>query len=139
MSPAVAGARSQWTLSTFQLRPSEAWEYLRVEARNQTPANNGSTGGQTWMTFDDFHLFLCDPIRDFGDAPATFGTVLGEGAASHEIPDHDAGADTAPLMLGDSVDIENDGVAGAAADGDDTASTDDEDAVGARSVRVRNH
>ena len=31
------------------------------------------------MTFDDFHLFLCDPIRDFGDAPASYGTVLGSG------------------------------------------------------------
>ena len=131
VSPAAAGTRSQWKLSTFSLRPSQAWDYLRLEVRNATPANNNTVAGQTWMTFDDFHMFLCDPIRDFGDAPATYGTTLGNNPAFHEVPDFDDAADTSPLMLGSTIDVEDDGIPGPAANGDDAAGTDDEDAVGA--------
>ncbi|MFC5729543.1 MULTISPECIES: GEVED domain-containing protein [Nocardioides] len=127
--PAAAGTRAQWSLATFTLRPSRSWDYLRLEARNETPANNGTPAGQTWMTFDDFHMYLCDPIRDFGDAPASYGTELGSGAAFHEVPDFDAATNTAPLMLGRTIDVEDDGVAGPDADSDDTTADDDEDAL----------
>ena len=129
VSPAAGGARPQWRLSTFRLRPTEAWQYFRVESRNQTPANNGSTPGQTWMSFDDFHLYLCDPIRDFGDAPASYGTMLGDDPAFHEVPDFDDGNNDAPLTLGDSLDVEDDGMPGTGSDGDDTDASDDEDGV----------
>ena len=131
VSPAPAGTRPQWKLSTFELRPSQPWPYFRVEARNAVPANNNTVAGQAWINFDDFHLYLCDPIRDFGDAPASYGTVLGNNPAFHEVPDFDDDDATAPLMLGDSLDVEDDGLAGVAADGDDADAADDEDAVGA--------
>jgi uncharacterized repeat protein (TIGR01451 family) len=83
----------------------------------------GRNGADT--TFLDNFGSSCD---DLGDAPASYGTEGGE-AAAHGIVGYDAGAGTADLMLGATVDSESDGVPGATADGDDLAGRDDEDAV----------
>ena len=56
---------------------------------------------------------------DFGDAPASYGTLLPEG------PRHTLG----PLYLGATVDAEVNGLANAGALGDDSAGSDDEDGV----------
>ncbi|WP_436697539.1 DUF7507 domain-containing protein [Nocardioides sp. BYT-33-1] len=77
------------------------------------------------ITFLDNFGSSCD---DLGDAPASYGTEGGE-AAAHGIVGYDAGAGTADLMLGATVDSESDGVPGATADGDDLAGRDDEDAL----------
>ncbi|HJU38000.1 MAG TPA: GEVED domain-containing protein, partial [Tahibacter sp.] len=68
-----------------------------------------------------------DPV-DFGDAPDSYGTLLATNGARHGVPGLDAGANTAPLMLGATIDTEPDGAPGAAATGDDGAGVDDEDA-----------
>jgi uncharacterized repeat protein (TIGR01451 family) len=73
--------------------------------------------------------------KDFGDAPATYGTA-GAGAASHVVNPIN------PLMLGSCVDTEPDGQPSANADGDDTTAGtsrvgmcfDDEDGVTFTSV-----
>lgn len=62
---------------------------------------------------------------DFGDADDPYGTTLAENGPRHSIPGYDEAAETAPLMLGASVDIETDGRPTAAADGDGA----DEDAL----------
>jgi len=66
---------------------------------------------------------------DGGDAPASFGTTLAGNGPRHSIPDYDATNRTSSLMLGAHVDAEADGAPTAAATGDDTAGTDDEDAL----------
>ncbi len=66
---------------------------------------------------------------DFGDAPDTFGTSLGEDGARHSIPGFDTDANSAPVMLGASIDIESDGQPTDAADGDDANGVADEDGV----------
>ena len=66
---------------------------------------------------------------DFGDAPDSYGTTLKNDGARHSVPDYNETDHTAPLMLGKTIDIENDGVPGAAANGDDRAGQDDEDGV----------
>lgn len=113
------GALSTWDLTTFTLVPTQPWDFLRLEARNATPANNGTVAGQTWMKMDDFHLFLCDPMRDFGDAPDGYDTVLNGGGPYHSVVGYDDATGTAPLMLGTTIDIEDDAVpaADAATDG----------------------
>ncbi|WP_454853662.1 DUF7927 domain-containing protein [Promicromonospora soli] len=68
--------------------------------------------------------------RDFGDAPASYGTDA-EAGAFHLVPGYDAEAGTAPLMLGTSIDVEDDVVPSSGADSDDITGTDDEDAVDA--------
>ncbi len=65
---------------------------------------------------------------DFGDAPDSYGTLLASNGPRHDLGAYDAAAGTAALMLGARVDHENDGAAGAAADGDDSNGIDDEDA-----------
>ena len=67
---------------------------------------------------------------DFGgDAPASYGTTLAGTGASHVLTGYNPAAGTAAPMLGARVDDETDGAPSADADGDDTASTDDEDGV----------
>ncbi|WP_426247228.1 GEVED domain-containing protein [Nocardioides sp. LHG3406-4] len=65
---------------------------------------------------------------DFGDAPASYGTTATGNGPRHSIAGYDATNHTAGLMIGSTVDIENDGVPSPGADGDDTADVADEDA-----------
>ncbi|MVA75051.1 DUF11 domain-containing protein [Auraticoccus sp. F435] len=55
---------------------------------------------------------------DFGDAPEGYGTLLSDNGPRHSLPGFDADTSTAPLMIGETVDIDTDGVPTAAADGD---------------------
>ncbi len=73
---------------------------------------------------------------DFGDAPDSYGTSLGQAGPRHTIVGYDAVNNVAPLMLGSLVDAETDGFPGPDADGDDTDGIDDEDAV-AEQIVVR--
>ncbi|GAA4427248.1 hypothetical protein GCM10023169_26970 [Georgenia halophila] len=67
---------------------------------------------------------------DFGDAPDGYGTLLADDGPRHAIPGYDVDANTAPLMLGSSIDIEDDGQPNADATGDDANGTAAEDGVG---------
>lgn len=72
------------------------------------------------LTHDETVSFSLVEI-DFGDAAATYGTLLADNGARHTIN---------PVMfLGTSIDSEPDGIPGATATGDDSAGTDDEDGV----------
>ncbi|WP_309104193.1 CshA/CshB family fibrillar adhesin-related protein, partial [Microbacterium sp.] len=123
------GVRPTWELNTFQLDASQAWPYLRVEVRNAVPANDATVAGQVWMNFDDFHMYECAPIQDFGDAPASYGTSLQDDGPRHLLPGYGADATTASLMLGALVDEEEDGFASDDARGDDEDAAADEDGV----------
>ncbi|MGM7699089.1 GEVED domain-containing protein [Microbacterium sp. A84] len=123
------GVRPTWELNTFQLDASQAWPYLRVEIRNETLDSDHTTGGQAWMNFDDFHMYECEPIQDFGDAPASYGTSLEDDGPRHLLPGYDEDSTTALLMLGSLVDEEEDGFASADALGDDENASADEDGV----------
>ncbi len=57
---------------------------------------------------------------DFGDAPASYGTLLADNGPRHAI---------SPLFLGASIDAEADGLPGTDAQGDDQNASDDEDGV----------
>src|SRR5690606_39373380 len=69
-------------------------------------------------------------LLDFGDAPASFGTTLNGDGARHGILGYDDVAQSAPVMLGASVDREDNGQPGAASVGDVENGADDEDGVG---------
>ena len=62
-----------------------------------------------------------DPPRDYGDAPDSYGTTAASAGASHTLP--------TTSYLGSSVDYDDDGLPGSAADGDDTNGDDDEDGI----------
>jgi uncharacterized repeat protein (TIGR01451 family)/LPXTG-motif cell wall-anchored protein len=94
-----------------------------------------SIEGQTGLdrtAFDNFGS-SCD---DLGDAPDSYGTLLANGGPAHRAVGHTPGTSTAPLMIGSRLDIENDGVPGGSADGDDTSGFADENGVAAGVVRV---
>ena len=111
---------------------------------------------QHWMAFDDaaqqcsngvsrpFNSFqqqmtdldpdtgcpvICDPLIDYADAPAGYGTTSAGDGARHLVDDFDRSTDTSPLMLGTSIDLESDGMPSSGADGDDHDGIDDEDGV----------
>lgn len=68
-------------------------------------------------------------LTDYGDAPAGYGTLLENDGPRHVIRNYNEGANTAPIMLGSSIDAEDNGFPSAGADGDDTNNIDDEDGV----------
>lgn len=78
---------------------------------------------------DGARCFRAPLPLDFGDAPDSYDTLLASGAARHSAPDYSAVNNAAPLMLGETVDIEFDGQPSPDADGDDSSATDDDDAV----------
>ena len=47
---------------------------------------------------------------DFGDAPDSYGTTLADDGPRHEMIGYDPATNTSPLMLGDSVAREFDGI-----------------------------
>ena len=67
------------------------------------------------------------PPADYGDAPDTYGTTFESNGARHE---------PAGPTLGASRDVDTDGSPSAAADGDDTTGSDDEDGVTLSSITV---
>ncbi|MDC8014618.1 DUF6923 family protein [Tahibacter soli] len=68
-------------------------------------------------------------LTDFGDAPDSFGTLLASNGARHAAANLNVGANTAPLMLGATIDAEADGVPDPGALGDDGTGIDDEDVL----------
>lgn len=65
---------------------------------------------------------------DYGDAPASYSTLLADNGPRHAI---------SPLFLGGSIDAEADGLPGTNAQGDDQDASDDEDGVQLPSVLER--
>ncbi|MCL6501490.1 MAG: DUF4214 domain-containing protein [Pirellulales bacterium] len=65
---------------------------------------------------------------DFGDAPASYGTLLADNGPRHAL---------SPLFLGTAIDAEGDGLPGTDALGDDQSGSDDEDGVRLPSVLER--
>jgi hypothetical protein len=90
-------------------------------------------GGQSYFVAVFSHRFEDHPVGgdyridvdldtfDFGDAPASYATLFADNGPSHLI--------VSGLYLGSGVDNEWEGQPGAAADGDDSAGSDDEGGV----------
>lgn len=66
---------------------------------------------------------------DFGDAPSSYSTLLGENGPRHAVVGYNNFNHTAEMMLGKKIDVENDGFPGAQAAGDDADDIDDERGV----------
>lgn len=66
---------------------------------------------------------------DAADAPDTYGTLINSDGARHGILVYDDINHTANLMLGNSIDKENDAVPSINADGDNTTGENDEDSI----------
>ena len=93
---------------------------VSAEVFAQGPASNSNDGARC----------AASPILlDFGDSPATYGTTLNGDGARHGILGYDESTNAAPVMLGASVDPENNGQPTAAATGDDDNGLADEDGV----------
>jgi uncharacterized repeat protein (TIGR01451 family) len=75
-----------------------------------TPGNNSATSSTTVQS-----------AVDFGDAPASYGTLAADNGARHSL--------NTSLRLGALVDTDTNGRPSVAADGDDLADVDDEDGV----------
>lgn len=87
-------------------------------------ANGPASGSNDGARCADAHI----PI-DFGDAPDSYGTLVESDGARHGVAEYDAANHTAPLMLGQKIDIETDGFPGSLANGDDLNNIDDEESV----------
>ena len=107
--------------------------FLRLRIGPNAASVAGPTGVTTAGEVEDHPLAVLAPA-DLGDAPASFGTTIAGNGPRHDVPGYDAGAHTAPLMLGAGIDTDADGTPGAAADGDDATGVDDEDALNSLSL-----
>ena len=81
------------------------------------------------VTSGQYFTFATVLPLDFGDAPASYGTLLAANGARHGVPGYDAGSNTAPLMLGATIDVDAEGLPNATATGDDADNAADEDSV----------
>ena len=101
----------------------------------RTDMNTGDTvffsSGPSSSNNDGARCFLAGLPIDLADAPDSYGTTLAADGPRHGIADYDVATNTAPLMLGSSIDADVDGVPTADADGDDLTGIDDEDGVAA--------
>lgn len=93
---------------------------VSAEVFAQGPASNSNDGARCASSAI---------LLDFGDSPATYGTTLNGDGARHGILGYDEDTQTAPVMLGASIDHENDGQPSADAVGDDENGVADEDGV----------
>ncbi len=85
--------------------------------------------GPSSSSNDGARCFLASLPIDTGDAPASYRTWINGNGPRHGIVGYDETTNTAPLMLGATIDDETDGAPTAGADGDDLAGIDDEDGV----------
>lgn len=69
------------------------------------------------------------PLSDFGDAPDSYKTMLSSDGPRHTASQYDATNNTAALMIGSAIDLENDGFAGVMSNGDDVNNIFDEGSV----------
>ena len=86
------------------------------------PFSSGSTNyraADVDFTTGQFFTFATALPLDFGDAPASYGTLAAGNGARHTVAGYDAATRTAPLMLGTTIDVDADGQPDAAATGDD--------------------
>ena len=109
--PALTGPALEW--KRYELTFTASAPTVRLEMVNTAPGGSGND-----LAIDDISTgALCE----HGDAPDSYGTLLASNG-----PVHGRGTP----HLGATADYEGDGIPSAAADGDDTASTpDDEDGV----------
>ena len=87
-------------------------------------------------TNDGARCSLAPIPTDFGDAPDSYHTSLANNGPRHNVENYNTATHTAPLMLGNTVDIEPDGYPGTTAKGDDTHEIDDEDGVKSDSITI---
>jgi uncharacterized repeat protein (TIGR01451 family) len=102
-------------------------EIFRVDVANATVARFAE--GPPSDNNDGARCFQAAIPIDFGDAPESYGTLIADDGPRHSIGGYDPATNTAPVMLGASIDIETEGLASPNADGDDTTEIDDEDGV----------
>jgi uncharacterized repeat protein (TIGR01451 family) len=99
------------------------------------PTASLTAGGISYRAADfdfaatQFFTFATAQPIDFGDLPASYGTLLANDGARHAVPGFSVAANTAPLMLGSRIDVETDGQPSTNALGDDSVGIDDEDGV----------
>ncbi len=112
-SSGLPGTR-QYTVTwqTFTHTFTATGTSVTIQLQNQTAPAAQNTG----LFVDNFLFGSDDPCQDFGDAPT--GTLQADGGPSHIVPGIDLVAGTAPLMLGHTIDLEDDGQPNAAATGD---------------------
>lgn len=109
-------------------RPDTGPTFMRLRMGPDAVSVANPTGVSTAGEVEDYAVVVA-PRADYGDAPDTAGTTAASSGARHLVPNYDAASNTAPVMLGARIDLDDDGAPGSAADGDDNAGVDDEDGV----------
>ena len=95
--------------------------FMRIRISSAAlPTTDGFKGTAVDGEVEDYQVTISG--EDWGDAPDTYGTTLAADGPDHPI-------NVGDTFLGASVDSEGDGVPSVGADGDDNATSDDEDGV----------
>jgi fimbrial isopeptide formation D2 family protein/uncharacterized repeat protein (TIGR01451 family) len=111
------GGQVGWnvTWSTFPHTFTATSTSATIRITNQAAPSTLNTG----LFIDNFVFGAEEPCEDFGDAPTSYGTLLADNGPRHEAIGYDPATNTASLMLGGQVSIENDGQPSVDADADD--------------------
>lgn len=90
---------------------------------NLSPSNGGGDLASCAFPLNPYS------ISDFGDAPDSYGTLLTSNGPRHTALQYNATNNTSTLMIGSTVDLENDGFPNGNSDGDDNNNLNDENSV----------
>ncbi len=105
---------------TFAVPASAILGTTYARFRLSSAGNLGPTGSTLDGEVEDHEISFVMPTTDFGDAPDTYGTTVAADGAYHQA--------TGPT-LGDTRDVEGNGLPTLGANGDDTTANPDEDGV----------
>lgn len=89
--------------------------------RFSSAGNLGPDGAAADGEVEDYQVTIANPPLDFGDAPASYPTLLADDGARHVLVEG--------VFLGARADAETNGQPEAVAVGDDNATSDDEDGI----------
>ncbi|MCK7593436.1 GEVED domain-containing protein [Pseudomarimonas salicorniae] len=118
--PAVAGSQSLQLTFAPPLVGAASSTYARFRISTDTAGTCVPTGDAPNGEVEDYAVSIVE-LSDLGDLPDSYGTLRASNGARHPLRPN--------LRLGTLIDDEADGQPGSGADGDDLASSDDEDAV----------
>lgn len=90
---------------------------------NLSPSNGGGDLASCAFPLNPYS------ISDFGDAPDSYGTLLTSNGPRHTALQYNATNNTSTLMIGSTVDLENNGFPNGNSDGDDNNNLNDENSV----------
>ena len=108
----------------FYMSSNTSGNLFKIDLNDTPPFTSVKLDATDTSSNDGARCSIATVPVDYGDNPSSYGTLSTDlsasgGGARHSIIDFNANTSTAPLMLGNNIDVEDDGFPDAQAAGDD--------------------